>query len=618
MVAEALSDQSDTQLVEQFLARHDPAVFEALVRRHGPMVYRVCRRVLRHHQDAEDAFQAAFLLLVQKLRTVRKHASLASWLHGVAYRVALKARAAAATRRRHEQQAPIGQDMPLEDVAWKELRAVLDSELTKLPERWRLPLVLCYLEGQTQDEAATQLGWSTRTLRRRLEEGRTALARRLRRRGVLWPAALGVVLLSDCAAPAAPWPALVDGTVAAAARIAAGQAAATVLAPEVAALAKGVARSMWFTKFRIAAVVLLLGVLAGCALGVLTRTTTVAGPSAAAGTAQPKVAPTWKERITIHYDDALYVFSVALSPDGKTLATGINHFDRSRSGEVALWDTGTGKMHTVLKGHTELVQSLAFSPDGKSLASASHDRTVKVWDVAACKEARSWTVTDVPGCAMSVAFSPDGKTLAVGWAKGPGEEGVQLMDVASGKKLADVAGFRAAFSPDGKTVATGTTDGLLKFLDAATGKEGTAVQAHGGPVTFLAFAPDGRTLATVSNADDTVRLWEVATGKQRAALAQATFAVNSLAFSPDGKSLAVGSHARDGAKVSGMVILWDPATGKRHGTLLVENGPVTAVAFASNSGTTLAAASYSALPGGDITNFSKGITRVALKIWDFR
>jgi RNA polymerase sigma factor (sigma-70 family) len=447
MVAEALSDQSDTQLVEQFLVRHDPAVFEALVRRHGPMVYRVCRRVLQHH-DAEDAFQAVFLLLVQKLRTLRKHASLASWLHGVAYRVALKARAAAATRRRHEQQTHVGHDMPLEGVAWEELRAVLDSELTKLPDRWRLPLVLCYLEGQTQDEAATQLGWSTRTLRRRLEEGRTALARRLRRRGVLWPAALGVVLLSDCAAPAAPRSALVDGTVAAATRIAAGQAPATVLAPEVAALTKGVARSMSLTKFRIAAVVLVLGVLAGCALGMLTRTATVAGPSEAADNAQPRVAPTWKECTTIHYDDAHYVFSVALSPGGKTLATGINHFDRSRSGEVALWDTGTGKMHTVLKGHADLVQSLAFSPDGKSLA--------------------------------------------------------------------------------------------------------------------------------------------------------------------------VGSHARDGAKVTGMVILWDPATGKRHGTLFVENGPVTAVAFAPKSGTTLAAASYSALPGGDITNFSKGITRVVLKVWDFR
>src|SRR5262249_14242462 len=241
----------------------------------------------------------------------------------------------------------------------------------------------------------------------------------------------------------------------------------------------------------------------------------------------------------------------------------------------ALWDTTTGKVRTVLEGHAELVQSLAFSPDGKSLASASHDRTVKVWDIAAGKEVCSFVITDVVGCAMSVTFSPDGKTLAVGYAKGHGEEGVKLLEVASGKEVGSLAGYRAAFSPDGKTVATGTIDGVLKFWEVATGKEQTSVEAHGGPVTFLVFSPDGKTLATVSNADDTVRLWDVATAQKRAALEQATFAVNSLAFSPDGKSLAVGSHGKDGAMVRGMVILWDAATGKKQVTLPVENGPVT-------------------------------------------
>src|SRR6516162_9086459 len=112
MVAETLADQSDRELVERFLAGQDAAVFEAIVRRHGPMVYRVCWRVLQHHQDAEDAFQATFLVLAQGLRSVRKHASLASWLHGVAYRVALKSKAGAATRRRHEAQASACQTMP--------------------------------------------------------------------------------------------------------------------------------------------------------------------------------------------------------------------------------------------------------------------------------------------------------------------------------------------------------------------------------------------------------------------------------------------------------------------------------------------------------------------------
>jgi DNA-directed RNA polymerase specialized sigma24 family protein len=113
MVAETLADQSDRQLVEQFLAGRGEAVFEAILRRHGAMVYRVCWRVLQHHQDAEDSFQATFLVLAQKLRTVRKRASLASWLHGVVHRVALRAKAGAATRRRHEAQASVCQNLSL-------------------------------------------------------------------------------------------------------------------------------------------------------------------------------------------------------------------------------------------------------------------------------------------------------------------------------------------------------------------------------------------------------------------------------------------------------------------------------------------------------------------------
>src|SRR5262245_28811803 len=236
MAGETLRDQSDRQLVERLVAGRDEAVFETIVRRHGPMVYRVCWRVLQQEQDTEDAFQATFLILAQQFRTVRRPASLASWLHGTARRVALKARAQGATRRRHEQKAATA-NFPPEEVPWRELRAVLDAELERLPEKWRLPLILCYLEGQTQDETAKQLGWSQRTLRRRLEEARSALGRRLTGRGVGWPAALSAVLLSDCVAPAALVPRLLDSTVEAAAFLAAGNAApAAAVSANVAAL----------------------------------------------------------------------------------------------------------------------------------------------------------------------------------------------------------------------------------------------------------------------------------------------------------------------------------------------------------------------------------------------
>ena len=202
MGAECLSDQSDGQLVERALAGQDGTAFEAIVRRHGAMVYRVCWRVLQHPQDAEDAFQAVFLVLAQKLRSFRKDGSLASWLHGVAHRVALKAKTRSALRRRHESLAPLKDSVQPEDLTWKDLQAVLDAQLGRLRETWRLPLILCYLEGRTQDEAAAQLGWSKSKLRRHLEKGRNALGRRLTRCGVTMPAALSAILLSDCLARA--------------------------------------------------------------------------------------------------------------------------------------------------------------------------------------------------------------------------------------------------------------------------------------------------------------------------------------------------------------------------------------------------------------------------------
>jgi RNA polymerase sigma factor (sigma-70 family) len=279
MAAESLGHLSDGELVARCLSAGGEAVFESIVRRHGPMVYRVCWRVLQREQDAEDAFQATFLVLAQKLRTVRKHASLASWLHGVARRVALKAKAESATRRRKERQAPVPRPVPPDEVTWGELREILDAELAGMPEKWRLPLVLCCLEGRTQDEAAGQLGWSKRTFRRRLEEGRAALARRLSRRGVVGPAALAAVLLSDCVAPATLPHGLVGPTVEAACLAAAGQRAATAgVSTKVLALSEGVLKTMSVSKLKlVAAGILVLGACACYGGVVLTRTSTAAG-----------------------------------------------------------------------------------------------------------------------------------------------------------------------------------------------------------------------------------------------------------------------------------------------------------------------------------------------------
>ncbi|MFL5340378.1 MAG: RNA polymerase sigma factor [Gemmataceae bacterium] len=279
MDAAMLGQESDRLLVERALGQRDVAALQAIVHRHGAMVYRVCWRVLRHTQDTEDAFQATFLVLAQKLRTVRKHASLASWLHGVARRISVKARDQSAARHRRESRASSSGTMPPDDVTSKELLSVLDAELSRLPAKWRLPLVLCYLDGRTQEEAAKRLGWSKSTLRSRLEEARDALASRLSKRGITLATALSAVLLSDCVASAAPAPELVARAVEAVADVAAGKTLATAASAAIAALAEGAIKAMFITKLKTIAVVLVAAALVGSGIGAVSLPTLQARPT---------------------------------------------------------------------------------------------------------------------------------------------------------------------------------------------------------------------------------------------------------------------------------------------------------------------------------------------------
>src|SRR5262249_50257311 len=147
---EPAGDDTDERLLERFTLHRDESAFAALVRRHGPMVLGVCRRVLHDEHDAEDAFQATFLVLARKSATIRKRGSLDSWLYGVAYRIALKAKSAAVRRRARERQAAkMALADPSAELAWRDLNPVLDEELNRLPEKYRVPLVLCYLNGKT-------------------------------------------------------------------------------------------------------------------------------------------------------------------------------------------------------------------------------------------------------------------------------------------------------------------------------------------------------------------------------------------------------------------------------------------------------------------------------------
>jgi len=171
---------SDSQLLERFIARHDPAAFEALVRRHGPWVLALCRRVLRDEHAAEDAFQATFLVLARKAEFIGKPELLANWLYGVAYRTAARAKIQAARRRACEFRAAYarGED-PIEEVIRRDHDRLVAAALACLPEKYRAPLVLCYLEGKTNGQAARQLGWPVGSICGRLARGREMLRRRL-------------------------------------------------------------------------------------------------------------------------------------------------------------------------------------------------------------------------------------------------------------------------------------------------------------------------------------------------------------------------------------------------------------------------------------------------------
>jgi RNA polymerase sigma factor (sigma-70 family) len=310
---------NDERLLQDFVMDRDEAAFGELVRHYGSLVGGVCRRVLGHQQDAEDAFQATFLVLAQNAARLRNKTALASFLHGTAYRIALNAKRTAARRRKHEGQIPTRSSVdPLDELSWREVRTLLDEEVACLPEKYRSALILCCLDGVSQTEAAQRLGLKEGTLSSRLTTARKILSQRLARRGVELTAVLAA---SALAAPpvTALSPLLMATTIKAGLATGTGKKLASVVSASVAEMVEHATAAMMLSKAKIATLLLLTATLLTGAMAWTCRTLAIPQPAEAqAAPAKPPLATT-KERQTRRENKGKdeIVSGRVVDPDGK-------------------------------------------------------------------------------------------------------------------------------------------------------------------------------------------------------------------------------------------------------------------------------------------------------------
>jgi RNA polymerase sigma factor (sigma-70 family) len=588
--ADALTDR---ELVERFSIGRDEEAFAALVRRHGPMVLRVCHRVLRDGHDAEDVFQATFLVLSRKASSLRRRDSVGCFLHGVAYRLALKARTRLAQQRRHESQAAIEKhsDNPLTELTVREAQAILDDELARLPEKFRAPLVLCCLEGKSREEAARQLGWSSKLVKSRLEQGRERLHQRLTRRGLTLPAALGAALLTERAATASLSPELIR------AAVQMGRACSgNGVSASIALLAESALRSTAIGKAKVVVVGLLLltGLLAAGAGGFtpLQRPEKQIEPSSEAKAKTPEPPkPEKQQRARIdRYGDPLpdgaiarlgttrfrhggAIGSLYFTPDGKTLVT-CGLWDGIR-----IWDVASGRQIRRIEEQTSGNRPLTLSPDGKWLAILSRTINPKDGPIAILKFDTGRVVRRMGKRGSGGGFgyplySPDGKVLAVS-----GQQTIELWDPEAERLLHTLTGHKdivwcMAFSSDGKTLVSGSDDKTIRFWDVATGQQARQI-THNNGVGTIAWSGDGKRLASIDVTkqgnqngavwypDSRVHLWDTATGKAVRQLVipakeiypKVWSGFSSVGFAPDGKTIVTGAQ-------DGTLRVWDATSGR--------------------------------------------------------
>jgi RNA polymerase sigma factor (sigma-70 family) len=493
---------SDRELLRRFLGERDQAAFHAILRRHGPMVFRVCLRVLQREQDAEDVFQATFLVLAKRAGAVQRQDSVGSWLFGVAHRLACKAKRTLARQRAHERQATArtGADA-LTELSVREAQELVDGEIGRLPERYRGPFVLCCLEGATRDEAAKQLGLTISTLKKRLELGRQLLRGRLSRRGLTLSGALLAAALGEAGVAAAVSCALVDATSIAATSVAAGGTTASVVSATAATLTEGEMRAMLLTKLKIAVCAALL---VGCAsaaalvqgqgsLGTGEPVKPPAGQAKVLWTGRAPAAPdaTPKGRIYVNAglrfkpegqdeEKTQHNLIIAIDP---TTGKWQKIADNGHSGRVSpdgqslvfnhgegIWNCDTGGGNNPGKISDNMGRPV-WSPDGRYLVATKQElvekdsdpkpRTTPAWKNETWRmeaDGRNAIKLRIPDTDWVEDWSPDGQWFITGSDRHPPYgRGYQLYlmktDATQERRLTkDGLNVYARFSPDGKRI----------------------------------------------------------------------------------------------------------------------------------------------------------------------
>jgi RNA polymerase sigma factor (sigma-70 family) len=568
MLASAiLLDAPDDELLRRFIARCDEAAFHTLVIRHGGMVWSVCRSVLRNEADAEDAFQATFLLLATKAQSVRNPRALAGWLHAVAGRVARKARTARHRRRGHEARSERpAESGPADRV---EDQRVIHEELSGLPEKYRLPLVLTYFDGRTQDAAANALGLSKSGIKKRLDRGRELLRSRLIRRG------LSAVLL-PIAVPAVS-PTLAASTAALATAVAAGTVDLSAVPAGVLALIHGGVKSMTVVK--------LIGfgsLLAAAALGVglMAQEKPNGSPPPGKGflaippAAQAPAVAGWKERIVLEHNGRL-VPSVAFRPDGTALAVG------GTNGKVTSYDAASyqRQWEADIGGNFAAV---GYSWDGKTLGATFQDG-IRFLDAATGTPGD--TVEQKGSLPNVVAFFPDRPVddsnltshkvifgtargyYVKNWLEWPKVGTIETSTVPAGKEPIDKFAVPLAVDPDSRcAVITGPIDGATKKNvvwayvcgDYGKGSPGNRLLVdHKAVVTSAAWSGDGKTIIT-GDAGGTVIVWDAKTMKETIRK-ELGHRIAAVAITTDGSRVSAAViEASGNESYHESVYVWDP------------------------------------------------------------